>query len=63
MLKVKLDEYKVVGEDNDSQNVVLELEVKVKFGGYNDLPNVVLVSRWRREDYNALFTLTTHHSQ
>ena len=74
VLKVKLDEYKVVGEDNDSPNVVLQLNVKVKFGGYNDLPNVVLelrldedngspddvlVSRQRREDENDNFAFTT----
>ena len=48
---------------------MLELKVKAEFGGHNGLPNVVLelrldednglpndvlVSRWRREDENAL---------
>ena len=42
VLRVKFDENKVVDEDNGSPDVVLQLEVKVKFGGYNDSPNVVL---------------------
>jgi hypothetical protein len=57
---------------------VLQLEVKVKFGGHNgspnvvlklklgddnDLPNDVLVSMRWREDENAPFTLTTRNSQ
>ena len=44
MLKVKLDEYKVVDGHNGSPDDVLRLEVKVELDEDNGLPDDVLVS-------------------
>ena len=51
------------GEDTLSPNVVLELKLKLKLDDDNGSPNVVFVSRYRREDDDAHLLSPPRYSQ